>query len=40
MRSKGKVREVRAQALPEINLAPGALRMRDPSLLNASGMEP
>ena len=36
---KGKVREVRAQALPEINFVSDALRMRDPSLLNASGIE-
>lgn len=36
---KGKIREVKAQAYPEINLVSDALRMRDPSLLNASGIE-
>jgi outer membrane protein len=36
---KGKVREVRALALPEVNIVSTALRMRDPSLLNASGIE-
>jgi outer membrane protein TolC len=36
---KGKITEVRAQALPEISLTSNALRMRDPSLLNASGIE-
>jgi outer membrane protein TolC len=36
---KGKVREVRSQALPEVNIVSNALRMRDPSLLNASGIE-
>ena len=36
---KGKVREVRAQAFPEVNIVSNALRMRDPSLLNASGIE-
>ncbi|MGE5646341.1 MAG: TolC family protein [Acidobacteriota bacterium] len=36
---KGKIREVRAQALPEININGSAMRMRDPSLLNASGID-
>ncbi|MCL5744995.1 MAG: TolC family protein [Acidobacteria bacterium] len=36
---KGKIREVRAQALPEINLVSNAMRWRDPSLLNASGLD-
>jgi outer membrane protein len=36
---KGKVREVRTLALPEVNIVSTALRMRDPSLLNASGIE-
>jgi outer membrane protein len=36
---KGKIREVRAQALPEINIGANATRWRDPSLLNASGLD-
>lgn len=36
---KGKTREVRAQALPEINITSNPTRMRDPSLLNASGID-
>ena len=36
---KGKITEVRAQALPDISFSSNALRMRDPSLLNASGIE-
>jgi len=36
---KGKIREVRAQALPEITLVSNATRLRDPSLLNASGLD-
>ena len=36
---KGKVREVRSQALPEIKLESNATRWRDPSLLNASGLD-
>jgi outer membrane protein len=36
---KGKVREVRAQALPDIKLESNATRWRDPSLLNASGLD-
>src|SRR5581483_6674997 len=33
---KGKIREVRAQALPDIKLESNVTRWRDPSLLNAS----
>src|SRR5215470_17454076 len=36
---KGKIREVRAQALPDIKLESNASRWRDPSLLNASGID-
>ncbi len=36
---KGKIREVRAQALPEIKLVFNGTRWRDPSLLNASGID-
>jgi outer membrane protein len=36
---KGKIREVRAQAFPDVSIGAGALRMRDPSLLNASGLD-
>jgi outer membrane protein len=36
---QGKVREVRAQALPEINVTGGGLRMRDPSFLNSSSLD-
>jgi outer membrane protein len=36
---KGKIREVRAQALPEINFVADANRLRDPSLLNSSGLD-
>jgi outer membrane protein len=36
---KGKIREVRAQALPEVNFVSNAMRWRDPSLLNASGLD-
>ncbi len=36
---KGKIREVRAQALPSINLNGSALRWRDPSFLNASSFD-
>jgi outer membrane protein TolC len=35
----GKVREVRAQALPEITVTGGTLRMRDPSFLNSSSLD-
>lgn len=36
---QGKIREVRSQALPEINLVSNVQRGRDPSLLNASGLD-
>lgn len=36
---KGKIREVRAQALPDVQFVAGANRLRDPSLLNASGLD-
>lgn len=36
---KGKIREVRSQALPEVSINANALRLRDPSLLNASGLD-
>ena len=36
---KGKIREVRAQAFPEVTLNAGASRWRDPSFLNASGFD-
>ena len=36
---KGKIREVRAQALPDITFVSNAKRWRDPSLLNASGLD-
>jgi outer membrane protein len=36
---QGKIREVRAQALPDVQFVSGALRLRDPSLLNASGLD-
>ncbi len=36
---KGKTREVRAQALPEVNITSNPTRLRDPSLLNASGID-
>lgn len=36
---KGKIREVRAQALPEVAVNFNGLRLRDPSLLNASGLD-
>jgi outer membrane protein len=36
---KGKIREVRAQALPDVSITSNALRLRDPSLLNASGLD-
>src|SRR5450759_2681000 len=35
----GKIREVRAQALPEVNFTTFATRLRDPSLMNASGLD-
>jgi outer membrane protein len=36
---KGKIREVRAQALPEVNITGGGNRSRDPSFLNSSGID-
>jgi outer membrane protein len=36
---KGKIREVRAQALPDVQFVSDAIRLRDPSLLNASGLD-
>ncbi len=36
---KGKVREVKAQAYPDIQIVSNAMRWRDPSLLNASGLD-
>jgi outer membrane protein len=36
---RGKIKEVRAQALPEVNIVAAAQRLRDPSLLNASGLD-
>ncbi len=36
---KGKIREVRAQALPSVSIVADATRGRDPSLLNASGLD-
>ena len=36
---KGKIREVRAQALPDVAINGMFMRVRDPSLLNASGID-
>lgn len=36
---KGRIREVRAQAYPEVNIIGTSVRVRDPSLLNASGLD-
>lgn len=36
---KGKIREVRSQALPSANITVNGTRWRDPSLLNASGID-
>ena len=36
---KGKTREVRADALPDVKFVADATRLRDPSLLNASGLD-
>ena len=36
---KGRIKEVRAQAFPEVNIGTNATRWRDPSLLNASGLD-
>ncbi len=34
-----RIREVRSQALPEVQIVSNAMRWRDPSLLNASGLD-
>ena len=36
---KGKIKEVRSQALPEATIGSSFMRWRDPSLLNASGID-
>ncbi len=36
---KGKIREVRADALPDISITGGGARMRDPSFLNSSSLD-
>lgn len=36
---KGRIREVRSQALPDVSVNSGFIRWRDPSLLNASGLD-
>ena len=36
---KGKIREVRAQALPDVKIIADGARTRDPSLLNSSGID-
>jgi len=36
---KGRIREVRAQALPDVSINSSFTRWRDPSLLNASGLD-
>jgi outer membrane protein TolC len=36
---KGKIREVRAQALPDVTINSMGLRLRDPSMMNASGYD-
>ena len=36
---KGKIREVRAAAFPDVSIGANAMRWRDPSLLNASGLD-
>jgi outer membrane protein len=36
---KGRIREVRAQALPDVQFVANANRLRDPSFLNASGLD-
>ncbi len=36
---QGKIREVRSQALPDVAVNVNGLRLRDPSLLNASGLD-
>jgi outer membrane protein TolC len=36
---KGRIREVRAQAFPEVNFGANVIRWGDPSLLNPSGLD-
>jgi HAE1 family hydrophobic/amphiphilic exporter-1 len=36
---KGKIREVKSQAYPDVQFLSNAMRWRDPSLLNASGLD-
>jgi outer membrane protein len=36
---KGRIREVRSAAFPEVSIGSNAMRWRDPSLLNASGLD-
>ena len=36
---KGKIREVKSQAYPDVQIVSNAMRWRDPSLLNASGLD-
>lgn len=36
---KGRIREVRSAAFPDVSIGANALRWRDPSLLNASGLD-
>ena len=36
---KGKIREIKAQAYPDVQIVSNAIRLRDPSLLNASGLD-
>jgi outer membrane protein len=36
---KGRIREVKAQAYPEVHFVSNMMRWRDPSLLNASGLD-
>lgn len=36
---KGKIREVRAQALPDVSIVADGTRTRDPGLLNSSGID-
>ena len=36
---KGKIREVRAQALPDVRIVADGVRARDPGLLNSSGID-
>jgi len=36
---KGKIREVRSAAFPDVSIGANAMRWRDPSLLNASGLD-